>query len=120
MAETCPNCGKPAEEVGSGGVYSCGSEGCGMAFIPEEHVDEEGNTIEFRSGVAPADYADPSAAPPEAPDRMARAQIESGGPARSASRTEWDDYASALGLNPDAYGTKDELIAAVGEAQVAV
>lgn len=34
-------------------------------------------------------------------------------PAASATRAEWDDYARSRGVDPDAYGSKDELQAAL-------
>lgn len=34
-------------------------------------------------------------------------------PTHSATRGEWDDYARSIGLDPDAYANKDELVAAV-------
>jgi hypothetical protein len=37
-------------------------------------------------------------------------------PAKSASRDEWNAYAQSVGVNPDEYGTKDELIEAVEAA----
>lgn len=40
---------------------------------------------------------------------------ELGRPAKSASRGDWDDYARSLGLDPDDYPSKDDLIQAVDE-----
>ncbi len=40
------------------------------------------------------------------------AGTELGAPAKSATRSEWDIYADELGLDPEEYGTKEDLIAA--------
>lgn len=38
---------------------------------------------------------------------------EAGTPVKSATREEWDAYATGIGLDPSEYTTKDDLIAAV-------
>lgn len=38
-------------------------------------------------------------------------------PAKSASREDWNAYAETLGLDPDDYSSKDDLIDAVDEAE---
>ena len=38
-------------------------------------------------------------------------------PAKQAGREKWDAYAQALGLDPENYSSKDDLIAAVDEAE---
>lgn len=38
-------------------------------------------------------------------------------PTKDQSRGLWDDYASSLGLNPDDYSNKDDLIEAVDAAE---
>jgi hypothetical protein len=40
-------------------------------------------------------------------------------PAASATRADWDEYAESLGLDPEEYGNKDDLIAAVDDAEEA-
>lgn len=47
--------------------------------------------------------------PAEAPEE----EVESGAPAKSASRGEWDEYALSQGLDPDDYATKEDLIEAL-------
>lgn len=34
-------------------------------------------------------------------------------PAKSATRGEWDEYAASIGIDPEQYSSKDDLIAAV-------
>lgn len=51
-------------------------------------------------------YTDPSA-PQDA-------KGDSEQPAKSATRAEWDDYARSVGVNPDDYSSKDDLIEALG------
>lgn len=38
---------------------------------------------------------------------------DDGRPANSATRAEWDEYARSQGVDPDQYGSKDDLIAAL-------
>jgi hypothetical protein len=38
---------------------------------------------------------------------------EEGRPANSATRAEWDEFARSKGVDPDEYGSKDDLIAAL-------
>lgn len=41
---------------------------------------------------------------------------DSAQPAKSATREEWNDYAESIGLDPEEYGSKGELIEAVEAA----
>lgn len=107
----CYNCGSEefvTPEGAEGGIQACAK--CNIAVDPAADDQPVGG------GVAPVPAADEVAlAPrPDTPFQPTGEPVTL--PAKSASRSEWDEVAVKLGIDPAAYSNKDDLIKVVEEA----